>query len=310
MRRILAFTAVTGLALVASAGVAVGAGQDNANTGSGQAAGHSQAPANSQAGTHSQAQGQANGQTQSPQTQSGSGGAQRQANTQSDGRGANQTGPYDPSGVGLPSGNGKSTSNNGKRPCAGCVGSADTKNPPGQLPGGQDANKGYECDENQGVGKTNPAHSGCSSTSNPPTKENPPTDRTPPKGKKTPTHKQGSQHGSVPQSRVLGEQRTPESPDQGAQSPDERETGESPEERASRGVSGQKAARELAFTGLGLLFMALLGAAMTAIGGALRKTTEEAELPPAVDEELWVAPWKRMPGQDRVPVGAGDPGLD
>ena len=83
--------------------------------------------------------------------------------------GANSTsGPYDPdpadpgaSGVGKPSGNGKSTDNNGNRPCAGCVGKADYKNPPGQLPDGSDHNKGYECDGNEGVGKMNPAHSGC-----------------------------------------------------------------------------------------------------------------------------------------------------
>ena len=77
------------------------------------------------------------------------------------GHGANQPGPYDPNGVGEPSGNGKSEDNNGKRPCAGCVGNADAKNPPGQMPGGSDGNAGYECDRNQGVGKTNPAHSGC-----------------------------------------------------------------------------------------------------------------------------------------------------
>ena len=83
--------------------------------------------------------------------------------------GANSTsGPYDPdpanpgaSGVGQPSGNGTSTNKNGNRPCAGCVGKADYKNPPGQLPDGSDHNKGYECDENEGVGKMNPAHSGC-----------------------------------------------------------------------------------------------------------------------------------------------------
>ena len=47
------------------------------------------------------------------------------------------------------------------RPCAGCVGSADDKYPPGQAPGGSDANNGYECDGNSGIGKTNPAHTGC-----------------------------------------------------------------------------------------------------------------------------------------------------
>ena len=49
------------------------------------------------------------------------------------------------------------------KPCAGCVGNADDKNPPGQAPGGSDHNAGYECDRNQGVGKENPAHTGCAS---------------------------------------------------------------------------------------------------------------------------------------------------
>ncbi|MCA1696035.1 MAG: hypothetical protein LC749_15650, partial [Actinobacteria bacterium] len=90
--------------------------------------------------------------------------------------GANQPGPYDPSGVGAPSGNG-SDDNNGNRPCAGCVGNADNQNPPGQLPGGGDPNAGYECDTNQGVGQTNPAHSGCGPTPTPPP---PPTVSPPP----------------------------------------------------------------------------------------------------------------------------------
>ena len=64
---------------------------------------------------------------------------------------------YCPSGVGQPSGTGNATN----QPAAGTVGNADAKNPPGQAPDGSDSNKGYECDENQGVGKTNPAHSGC-----------------------------------------------------------------------------------------------------------------------------------------------------
>jgi hypothetical protein len=98
-----------------------------------------------------------------------------------DGGANNTSGPYDPdpadpgaSGVGQPSGNGKSTDNNGNRPCAGCVGKADYKNPPGQLPDGSDHNKGYECDENEGVGKMNPAHSGCA-PGGPPRSTSPPT---------------------------------------------------------------------------------------------------------------------------------------
>jgi len=49
------------------------------------------------------------------------------------------------------------------KPCAGCVGKADNKNPKGQMPNGSDHNAGYECDTNHGVGRTNPAHTGCQS---------------------------------------------------------------------------------------------------------------------------------------------------
>ena len=62
------------------------------------------------------------------------------------------------------------------KPCAGCVGNADDKNPPGQFPDGSDDNSGYECDGrdrpfvnqngngNHGIGDENPAHTGCEST--------------------------------------------------------------------------------------------------------------------------------------------------
>jgi hypothetical protein len=58
------------------------------------------------------------------------------------------------------SGNGAATG----RPCAGCVGKADNKNPPGQYPNGSDANNGYECDANSGIGESNPAHTACTPT--------------------------------------------------------------------------------------------------------------------------------------------------
>lgn len=73
-------------------------------------------------------------------------------------------GSYCPSGVGQPSGNGVAI----HQPAAGTKGKADFKNPPGQAPDGSDANNGYECDGNQGVGKTNPAHSGCAPVYPPP----------------------------------------------------------------------------------------------------------------------------------------------
>jgi hypothetical protein len=43
------------------------------------------------------------------------------------------------------------------RPANGSVGNADDKAPRGQSFG--DHNKGYECDDNNGVGRGNPAHS-------------------------------------------------------------------------------------------------------------------------------------------------------
>ncbi|MFP5220569.1 MAG: hypothetical protein ACLGIG_12730, partial [Actinomycetes bacterium] len=62
---------------------------------------------------------------------------------------------------GSPSGNGNGGGEATGKPCAGCVGKADNKNPPGQAPDGTDRNNGYECDGNKGIGRTNPAHTGC-----------------------------------------------------------------------------------------------------------------------------------------------------
>lgn len=84
-----------------------------------------------------------------------------QQHNNSTGGGANGPGSYGTTCNGSASGNGASTSNNSSKPCAGCVGNADNKNPPGQYPNGNDPNAGYECDRNQGVGQTNPAHTGC-----------------------------------------------------------------------------------------------------------------------------------------------------
>ena len=70
----------------------------------------------------------------------------------------------DGSASGNGNGNGKATG----KPCAGCVGKADNKNPKGQQPGGSDHNAGYECDRNHGIARTNPAHTGCTSGSTPP----------------------------------------------------------------------------------------------------------------------------------------------
>ena len=62
---------------------------------------------------------------------------------------------------GSPSLNGNGNGQANGKPCAGCVGRADNKNPPGQQPGRSGHNAGYECDRNRGIGQTNPAHTGC-----------------------------------------------------------------------------------------------------------------------------------------------------
>ena len=78
-------------------------------------------------------------------------------------------------------GDGKATG----KPCEGCVGNADDKNPAGQADSGpSDNNNGYECDQrgrsdkegNNGVGFGNPAHTGCTSTTTPPPPCDPATD--------------------------------------------------------------------------------------------------------------------------------------
>jgi LPXTG-motif cell wall-anchored protein len=77
------------------------------------------------------------------------------------GHGANVQGPYDSTRDGSPSMNGNGNGTAVGKPCAGCVGKADNKNPPGQMSGGTDPNAGYECDSNHGVGRSNPAHTAC-----------------------------------------------------------------------------------------------------------------------------------------------------
>src|SRR4051812_10068137 len=77
-------------------------------------------------------------------------------------------GPYCSTRDGAPSGNGNGTGKATGKPCAGCVGKADNKNPKGQMPGGSDHNAGYECDRNHGIGRSNPAHTGCQSGSSTP----------------------------------------------------------------------------------------------------------------------------------------------
>jgi hypothetical protein len=81
------------------------------------------------------------------------------SNADFSGNGANTSGSFDSTRNGSPSLNGSGNGQATGKPCAGCVGKADNKNPLGQSTG--DKNKGYECDDNNGIGKTNPAHTGC-----------------------------------------------------------------------------------------------------------------------------------------------------
>jgi hypothetical protein len=88
-------------------------------------------------------------------------------------------GPYSSTRDGSPSLNGNGNGQAVGQPCAGCVGNADNKNPLGQFPDGSDANAGYECDTNSGIGRTNPAHTGCQAPT-PPVEVTPPVAEQPP----------------------------------------------------------------------------------------------------------------------------------
>ena len=78
--------------------------------------------------------------------------------------GNNSGGPYDHDNC---DGGAGDHGNGGNGKCAGCTGKADDKYPGGQAK--NDHNNGYECDNNGGVGKGNPAHSQCRPPTTPPT---------------------------------------------------------------------------------------------------------------------------------------------
>src|SRR5262249_21432740 len=91
------------------------------------------------------------------------------SNADYSGHGANTHGPYDSTRDGSPSGNGNGTGLAAGKPCAGCVGKADNKNPKGQLPGRADANARYEGDRNHRIRRANPAHTRRPALGPPPT---------------------------------------------------------------------------------------------------------------------------------------------
>jgi cobalamin biosynthesis Mg chelatase CobN len=163
----------------------------------------------------------------------------------STGPGANHSGPYNDTCTGAASGNGNGGGKAVGKPCAGCVGKADEKNPKGQYPNGSDHNKGYECDGNKGIGQTNPAHTGCVPTPQTP----PPPPSTPPVTPPSVSGTEVSRTGTP--AAVLGEVllRSPASVEAAV---------------ATRGGA-------LPRTGMDLMSPTLLGAALLALGSLLLK---------------------------------------
>ena len=154
------------LLMTISLGVGGSASADPGNgNGAGNANASAAAPVKAQASSHETA-GTAgtSGDVSSPQPKSkadqNSGGANGDCGAYCSTRDGSPSKNGDPKGTG----GGRATG----KPCAGCVGKADNKNPPGQYKDGSDHNAGYECDRNQGIGKTNPAHTGCTTSSGTP----------------------------------------------------------------------------------------------------------------------------------------------
>jgi LPXTG-motif cell wall-anchored protein len=182
VKRMAVAGAVLVLGLVLAGSATAGASTDEPSaqehSAAGASADHGHDPAQAQATRQNEAD---HGSPQSAQASHGGSQAaldqpQPRSNADNTGHGANQTGAYDSTRDGSPSGNGNGGGAAVGKPCAGCVGKADNKNPPGQFPNGTDANNGYECDGNHGIGRTNPAHTGCATEANVPL---PPTPVTP-----------------------------------------------------------------------------------------------------------------------------------
>jgi len=169
---------------------------------------------------------------------------------------------YDADCDGSASENGGGNENGGGgKPCAGCVGKADNKHPPGQEPNEDDHNKGYECDDNKGAGAQrgtgNPAHTGCRVKSTPSTPPgNPPT--TPPGNPPTtppgnpPTNPPGNP--TIPPDEVLPTMITDGDVDGNGQPGDQTAA-----ERAPRG-------RALPLTGTNLVMFLVIGLSLIGAG--------------------------------------------
>lgn len=171
--------------------------------------------------------------------------------------------PYGSTCDGSESGNGNGDGNANGRPCAGCVGNADNQNPPGQTPGPQDSNNGYECDGNSGVGQGNPAHSGCEPTETPTEPSPTPTEPT-----ETPTTPAPTEPTVTPTTPVPTEPTTtPTEPTATPTVPSETPT--APVESTPPG--------ELPATGSDALLVLVYGLSMLGIGGAALKLTSPSK---------------------------------
>ena len=154
---------------------------------------------------------------------------------------------------------------------AGTEGKADNKNPLGQAPNGTDDNRGYECDENPGIGNGNPAHTTCEST--PGGNENPPGGNgNPPGGNGNPPGGSDRPPGGDVKPDVTSATRTPRSFGEELpavlRAPDEA-TVPAVVVDAPADVPAPPPGGQLARTGSSTGWLAALGFALVAMGGAL-----------------------------------------
>jgi hypothetical protein len=239
------------LAAVVVAGAAVAAFVMVGGSGAGAAPGNGKATGN----RGSVGSGKSSGDTTSPQPPS---------KADFSGHGANVHGPYDSTRDGSPSGNGNGNGNAIGKPCAGCVGKADNKNPHGQMPNGTDPNAGYECDRNHGIGRTNPAHTGCTAVTPPSTPPGTPPSTPPGSSPDTPP----GTSPSTPAAPAAG----PDTPANAAAGPDTPATAAPAADTSSLANTGAINAGLFAGIAGGLVVLGI--AALTLSGWLARRRTE------------------------------------
>jgi hypothetical protein len=270
---------------------------DNANgNGNGQGAEHSAAAT---APGHSDAANNGNGNGQGASQSASNAGSNAQGNATGQGgeHGNSADAPGHTEDVPVAAGSSNASSNNGKsdeahgngkqddakangndgthgKPCDGCVGNADNKSPKGQSNG--DKNHGYECDDNNGVGKGNPAHtSNCSGGSiNPPVvvvdtddTSNPTTQVTDRKGDGA------APKTDTPKTAVAGMSEAADVANEPRKGPHEAHGGGGDAEDVAGEAASPDGDGSLPFTGQALRFLIALGALLAAAGLSLRRAS-------------------------------------